>query len=144
MFTASYVGLFLSAFVSATLFPMASEAVLSAMLVGGFDVVACVSIATVGNWLGSLTTYAIGRLGNLAAIERWFRIKPEDTQRYERYARKYGYWVGLLIWVPFVGDILAVCMGLVRTPILLSAAMIFIGKLLRYIFFAYVTLGIIS
>ena len=143
MFAAGYAGLFLSAFISATLFPMASEAILSAMLVGGFDAVACVAIATVGNWLGSLTTYAIGRIGNLATIERWLHVKPEDTHKYEHYARKYGYWVGLLIWVPVVGDILAVCMGLVRTPVVLSATMIFIGKLLRYIVFAVITLGII-
>ena len=144
MFSAGYIGLFLSAFISATIFPMASEAFFTTMLVRGYDVVWCIAIATIGNSLGSLTTYGLGRLGNLATIERWLRIKPEKALRYEHYAHRYGFWLGLLIWLPIVGDVLAVCMGLAKTSFFLSATMIFIGKFARYLIIAVFTLKIIT
>ena len=60
-----YLALFVVCFLSATLLPFSSEAVLSAMIIADYDPILTVSVATAGNWLGSMFTYAMGYLGNL-------------------------------------------------------------------------------
>ncbi|MCF0190710.1 MAG: DedA family protein [Marinilabiliaceae bacterium] len=132
--TTGYVGLFLASFISATIFPMASEGVVVAMVIGGFSPVGVLAVSTVGNWLGSMTTYALGYLGNMERVYRWLRIEEKKTQRWIVYCRRYGSWFGLLVWLPMIGDVIAVCMGLVRSNIFLSMLMILAGKFLRYLF----------
>lgn len=138
-----YFALFISSFLSATILPMSSEAVLSGMIFGGFSPVATVVVATLGNWLGSMSTYWLGYIGNIEKIEKWLKITPKKTEKYRAKTEKYGAWFGLLVWVPVIGDVLAVCMGLVRTPLITSAVLIFVGKAVRYILWCVLTLGLL-
>ncbi len=139
-----YASLFVLSFLAATILPFSSEAVLSAMLVGDFNVVATVVVATIGNWLGSLTCFYLGYLGKLEWIEKWLKIKPESIEKFRHRTQRYGAWFGLLVWVPGVGDVIAVCLGFVRSPALKTAVAILIGKAFRYIAVAYATLFIIE
>ncbi len=139
-----YASLFLWSFLSATVLPLSSEAVLAAMLVGDFNVFATVILATLGNWLGSLTCYYLGYLGKMEWIEKWLRIKPESMQRFMARTERYGAWFGLVVWVPVIGDAIAVCLGFVRAPALKTAITILIGKALRYIAIAAATLSVID
>ena len=59
-----YLGLFLSSFLGATIIPLSSEIVLSLLLTQGFDIKLSIIIATIGNWLGGLSSYYLGSLGN--------------------------------------------------------------------------------
>lgn len=131
-----YFALFAASFLSATLFPFSSEAVLSAMLIAGFHPAIAVLVATAGNWLGSMTTYALGYIGNLERIERWLHISEAKIEKFRLRTEKYGSWFGLLVWLPGIGDVIAVCLGLARTPVAPTAVMILIGKALRYIVLA--------
>ena len=63
-------GLFISSFLSATVIPFSSEFVLSFMILNGFDIYLTILIATIGNWLGGLSSYLIGRLGKWIIIEK--------------------------------------------------------------------------
>ena len=58
-----FTGLFLLTFLSATILPILSEAFLLAMLAKGFDPMTCLTISTIGNSLGGITNYGIGKLG---------------------------------------------------------------------------------
>ena len=91
-----------------------------------------VLIATVGNVLGSLITYAMGRLGNEAVHRRWLRISEEQTARAESWFAKFGRPALLLAWLPVVGDPLCLAAGLLRCPIVSFLILVSIGKLVRY------------
>lgn len=139
-----YMGLFVASFLSATIVPFSSEAVLFGMIAAGFEPVMVTTIATLGNWLGSMSTYFLGYLGNIERIERWLKISKEKTDMYRSKTERYGAWFGLLVWVPVIGDVLAVCMGLVRTPIIASTVLIFVGKALRYAIWCYLSVYAVS
>jgi membrane protein YqaA with SNARE-associated domain len=93
---AGLAGLFLSAFVSATVLPGNSEIVLFAFLKAFPDrVAAAIAVATVGNTLGGLTTYGLGRLLPEGGV---------PSERALAWVRRYGALALLLSWVPLVGD----------------------------------------
>ena len=59
-----YLGLFIASFLAATVVPFSSEVVFSAMIyLQHLDPWTCVFVATLGNWLGGMTSYYVGLLG---------------------------------------------------------------------------------
>jgi Predicted membrane protein len=72
-----YIGLFLAAFLAATVLPLGSEVVFAALIYAGLDMWTCVAVATVGNTLGGITSYWIGRMGKIEWIEKYLKIKKE-------------------------------------------------------------------
>ncbi|MES0371551.1 MAG: YqaA family protein [Mariprofundaceae bacterium] len=129
--------LFFSALVSSTLFPGGSEAMLLYLLNEGGDAIALVLIATVGNVLGSLITYGMGRLGNEAVHKKWLRMDEAKVVRAEQWFGKYGTPSLLFAWLPIVGDPLCLAAGLLRSNILLFLILVTIGKVARYAFLAW-------
>ncbi|EAU55391.1 YqaA family protein [Mariprofundus ferrooxydans] len=124
--------LFFSALISSTLFPGGSEALLLYRLNEGGNAVTLVLIATVGNVLGSLITYAMGRLGNAAMHKKWLRISEAQSERAERWFAAYGKPALLFAWLPVVGDPLCLVAGLLRCGIVPFLILVTIGKLARY------------
>lgn len=97
-------GLFTSAFVSATLFPGASEAVLLALVHAWPDeITAAVTVATIGNTLGSMTSYLIGRL-----------FPKKVSGKAIDWLTRWGVWALLFAWLPLVGDALPLAAGWLR------------------------------
>ncbi|HRE75834.1 MAG TPA: YqaA family protein [Flavobacteriales bacterium] len=139
-FGAGYAGLFLGCFVSATILPFASEAFVLAMLLGGFDPVAVVLVATLGNWLGGLTNYLLGYLADYHVLERRFSLKKDKIDRFKIWVDRYGVWVALITWVPVIGDPLTLVLGFFRTSFWKIAVLSLIGKCVRYIVMAWITL----
>ena len=131
---AALSSLFLAAFASATLLPGGSEAVLVGILAtGSAGIVAAIAVATLGNTLGSLANWGIGRF--LAGYRDHPRF-PVKRETYERAAALYGRWGAPLLifsWVPFLGDPLTVVAGVLRTPLWLFLPLVAAGKLLRYL-----------
>jgi len=130
--------LFFSALISSTLFPGGSEALLLYKLNEGGDAVALVLIATVGNVLGSLITYGMGRLGNEAVHHKWLRMDEAKVERAEAWFGRYGMPSLLLAWLPVVGDPLCLVAGLLRSHVLMFLVLVTIGKAARYAFLAWV------
>ena len=130
-------GLFISSFISSTIAPGGSEAVLAYMVSEQqFNMQGLVLIATIGNTLGALTTWF---LGTLAA--RKFSAEDllsEKKQQSLGIVRKWGVWILLFSWLPVVGDGLCFAGGWLKLPILLSCVAIFVGKAIRYAFVAYI------
>ena len=129
--------LFFSALVSSTLFPGGSEAMLLYKLNEGGDAVTLVIIATVGNVLGSLITYSMGRLGNEAVHKKWLRMDEAKVARAERWFEKYGMPSLLFAWLPIVGDPLCLVAGLLRSNVMMFLVLVTIGKAVRYAFLAW-------
>jgi membrane protein YqaA with SNARE-associated domain len=126
--------LFFSAFLSATLLPGSSEALLLLRLTDeGSDPVSLVLVATAGNLLGSLATYLVGRAGNRALhLYRWLSVDASRLERAERWFGRWGLPSLLLAWLPVVGDPLCLVAGLLRVGWLPFVVLVGIGKLARY------------
>jgi len=129
--------LFFSALISSTLFPGGSEAVLLYKLNEGGDAVTLVITATVGNVLGSLISYGMGRLGNEAVHKKWLRMDEAKVARAERWFEKYGMPSLLFAWLPIVGDPLCLVAGLLRSNVMMFLVLVTIGKAARYAFLAW-------
>ena len=124
--------LFSSALLSATLLPGSSEALLLARLGDGVAWLPLVLTATLGNLLGSLVTYAMGRAGNQVITRRWLRIDAADIARAEKWFARWGAPVLLLAWLPVVGDPLCLFAGLLRLDLPRFLLLVGFGKLVRY------------
>ena len=127
-----YGGLFLGSFLAPTILPLSSEAVLAAMVLGGFDPVACVLVASVGNSLGGMTSYFMGYVGKWAWVERLFTRNRDKVAKVKAWADRYGSRAALLCWLPVVGDPLAIALGFVRSPVWQVCFYMLAGKFLRY------------
>ena len=127
-------GIFASAFVSATLLPAQSEAVLGALLVeGSHSPVVLIAVATLGNTLGAATNWLLGLGVNRFKERRWFPVKPERLAQAERWYRRWGRWSLLLSWAPVIGDALCLAAGVLREPFRSFFAIVLAAKFLRYL-----------
>jgi membrane protein YqaA with SNARE-associated domain len=127
-----FTGLFLGTFLSATILPILSEAFLLAMLAKDFDPMTCLTIATIGNSLGGITNYGIGKLGNPKWLQK-LGINELKLQKYNTKIAKYGSWLALLSWIPVIGDPLLIGLGFFRVSFTKVLFLLVIGKFLRYL-----------
>ncbi|MCC6576755.1 MAG: DedA family protein [Flavobacteriales bacterium] len=125
-------GLFLASFVAATVLPFSSEAVLAAMARGPWDTGALWAAASLGNWLGGMSSYGLGRLGDLPRLARWTGADPGKALAWRERVRPRGVWMALLCWLPVVGDPIAIALGLLRSDPWATALLMFVGKAARY------------
>jgi membrane protein YqaA with SNARE-associated domain len=131
------LALFALSFTAATLLPLGSEWLLAARLHPGGDPFLLVAIATLGNLLGAVSTWLVGRYGGEFLIRRCLRIDAETQKSAEeRYAR-YGIWSLLLAWVPLIGDPLCLIAGIFRVRLALFIPLVGTGKLGRYLLLAW-------
>ena len=140
---AALFGLFASAFLSATLLPGSSEVALIALLaLGKHDPALLVTVATVGNVLGSVVNWALGLWFAHFSGRRWF---PIDAKAYERavgWYNRFGLWSLLFAWVPVIGDPLTAVAGALRVPLIRFVVLVTIGKAARYVFIALALAGL--
>ena len=136
-----YGGLFLVALLSASILPLQSEAVLVGLLLSNnYPVGLLLIVASVGNVLGSLLNWYLGKYLQHFQQRRWFPVKPEQLDKASRWYLKYGKWSLLLSWVPIIGDPLTVIAGVLREPFLPFLLLVTIAKVSRYLVLAGVTL----
>ena len=130
-------GLFFSAFVSSTIAPGGSEAVLAYMVSeGSYDVQFLVFVAAIGNTLGAMTTWGLGAL----AAKKFpvATLLPEKKQNALKVVKKRGIWVLIFSWLPVIGDALCFAGGWLKLPFLPALLVIWSGKLGRYALVAWV------
>lgn len=131
--------LFGMSFLAATLVPIGSEWLLVTLLIKHHDPALAVAVATVGNWLGACTTYAIGMWGGPFLVRRVLRIDEETERRADRLYTRYGSWSLLFSWLPVIGDPLCLVGGILRVGFGRFSLLVGSGKLARYAFIAWVT-----
>jgi len=140
----SLAGLFAVAFVAATILPAQSEAALVGLLVVAKQPpVLLVVVATVGNVLGAVTNWLLGRWVGRFRHRRWFPVGEPALDRATGWYRRWGRWSLLLSWAPMVGDALTVAAGTLREPFWSFLLLVTIAKAGRYVVLATVTLGAI-
>lgn len=130
----SYGSMFASSFLSATLLPGSSEALLIGLLLAGkVSVAALVLTAAIGNILGGITNILLGRLLPLKERGRWHNTATAWLHRLGPAAL-------LFSWLPVIGDLLCVLAGWLRFAWLPMVIYLSIGKAARYVVLAAATL----
>lgn len=128
-----YFGLFLASFLSATVVPFSSEAVLAAMIVGGANPWVAISVATAGNWLGGLSSYGLGYLGRWVWMEKYLGVAKDRVEGWKPKIDRYGSFFASLSFLPFIGDVIAVALGYFRANFWLTSFWMLAGKFGRYL-----------
>lgn len=137
-----YLGLAVTAFLSATIFPFQSEVVLFGMLVAEhYQMWLLVLAASLGNILGSCVNWFLGRFIARFEGRRWFPVTRKQVTKAEGWYRRYGRWSLLLSWMPIIGDPLTIVAGVLREPFPVFFALIVVAKTARYLVVAALTLG---
>jgi membrane protein YqaA with SNARE-associated domain len=124
------LGLFAASFAAATLVPLPSEAALFAYLQAyPGNTALAVTVATIGNTAGGMTSYLLGR----------FIPQKKLESKAVRALQRYGAAATLLAWLPVVGDALSVAAGWLRVNWLAVLGFMAAGRLARYLVVAALT-----
>ena len=140
----AYSGLFIAAFLAATILPAQSEAGLAALILASpASVTLLVATASLGNILGSVANWYLGRGINRFTGKPWFPTTEDQQLRATSWYQRYGRWSLLLSWVPFIGDPLTVVAGIMREPLLRFLLIVGLAKTGRYIVVALLALQLL-
>jgi membrane protein YqaA with SNARE-associated domain len=133
----AFIGLFLSAFLAATLIPAQSEIGLGYLVINtDYSMVLLVTVANLGNTAGATINWFIG-LEVARSVVNSKRMKP--LTRYWtiiNWYKKYGQWTLLLSWAPFIGVPITVIAGVFKVPPKTFLLIVALAKTSRYILIA--------
>ena len=135
-------GMFISAFLAGSILPFSSETVMIVLLAMGVNPWQLLLYASIGNSLGGITYYCVGLLTTPQRVQQIFRIKPSSMGKANRLVLRWGPWMGLLCWIPFLGDAILVSLGIMRCRPILTNLMMIVGRTLRYAILLLSALGI--
>ena len=139
----AYSGLFVSALGAATILPMQSEAVLVGLLLTEkYSTLWLIATAGLGNVLGSLINWILGRGIERLGTHRWFPVGPQALEQAQHWYRRYGKWSLLASWLPIIGDPITLVAGVLREPLATFLLLVTIAKVGRYLVLAAATAGL--
>ncbi len=132
-----YWGMLIGAFLAGSFFPFPSEAIMTGLVATGLDPTTLIYYASIGNILGSLFNYGIGRLGRLDWIEKYLHVKEEKINKTLKFMNGNGAWMGFFAFIPVLGSAITIVLGLTRANFPISLFSISIGKIARYLILVY-------
>lgn len=138
-----YAGLFLSALLAGSVLPFSSELVMAALVGVGLSPFWCVLWASVGNTVGGITCYYLGRLGRTDWIEKYLRVKHSQVERAQRFLQGKGALMAFFVFLPFVGEAIAIALGFMRANPVVTFLAMFAGKLARYAVMLWMLQGLL-
>lgn len=133
IFNFGYLGLFAISYLSATVVPLSAEVAVVGMVALGYNKFLIISIAAIGSFFGALTNYFVGKKGSAFVFSRYYKIDEASLQRAEE---RFDRWGGLALffsWLPFIGDVLTVIAGVLRSDLRSFVFWVFLGRLVREI-----------
>ena len=131
-------GLFISALLAGSIIPFSSELVMLALVKVGLNPAVCVLAATLGNTVGGMTCYYMGRLGKTDWIEKYFKVKKEKVDKMVNFLQGKGAMMAFFAFLPAIGEVIAIALGFMRSNTWITVSSMFLGKLIRYILLLYV------
>jgi membrane protein YqaA with SNARE-associated domain len=126
-----YLTLFTVAFLSATLLPMGSEALLLYDVSQNYSLVVLWSAATLGNTLGAMVNYWLGLKGE-AYLEKKGYLSAQKMAKARGFFDRFGGWTLLLSWAPIIGDPLTFIAGVLRYNFKRFSLIVAVAKGTRY------------
>ncbi|MFN4057279.1 MAG: YqaA family protein [Roseinatronobacter sp.] len=144
IFLSALAGLFVAAFIAATIIPFQSEIVFVGLLLADLGpVITIIVVASIANTLGAFVNYALGAHLERYREHRWFPLKPDRLERARSFFERWGKWSLLLSWMPVI-ELTTVIAGTLRTPLWQFALLVGIAKTARYIVLAGLTLSAVQ
>lgn len=134
-----YWGMFLSALLAGSFLPFSSEVVMLALLATSLNPVLLIIYGSIGNVMGGMFNYVLGRMGKLEWMEKHMHVKHQSIVRAQNYMEKYGAWIGFFAFTPVIGSAITIVLGLTKANVLFSIFFITLGKVLRYVILVYGT-----
>lgn len=128
-----YSGMMLISFLSGTVLPFSSDVLLVFFLGVGLDPIWLLLAATLGNTIGSMTCYYIGRMGKKGWLTDLFKVSPEKSEKASVYIDKYGYWAAFFSFMAIVGEAIVIVLGNMRVSWWKVLMTMTLGKFLRYL-----------
>ena len=107
------------------------------LMATGLDPWLLMVYGTIGNVLGSIVNYCLGRMGRMEWIEKYLHVKKEDLDKAHRFMAGRGSWMGFFAFIPVLGSAITIVLGLTRANLPVSLASITTGKFLRYVLLIY-------
>jgi len=139
-----YIGMALASFLAGTFVPFSSEAVMGALLATtGMNPTLTVISGTIGNVMGSMFNYYIGRIGNVHQISKWMHVREDRLLLTQRYVERRGSWIAFFSFLPFFGTAISISLGILRANVIGVFLYSLTGKLIRYIMVAYSVLALL-
>lgn len=133
----TYIILFFSALISATIFPLGSEALFIYDIKEGYNVYLLLLFATAGNSLGSVINYYMGLKGEEYLVSKKI-LKEKQIVFYKYYFDKYGFVLILFSWLPIVGDTFTFIAGILKFDLKFFLVLVIISKFSRYLFLVWI------
>ncbi|MDD4329029.1 MAG: DedA family protein [Aliarcobacter sp.] len=128
-----YLILFITSLISATLFPLGSEALLIYDIKEGYNLYLLLLFATIGNSLGSVINYFLGLKGEEYLLKKSL-IKESYIIKCKKYFDKYGLYTILFSWLPIIGDPITFVAGILKYDFKKFLFLVIIAKFSRYLF----------
>ena len=132
MIPLGYGGMGIASFIAGSVLPFSSETLLAGLLLAGLHPWPLFVSATIGNVLGSMFNYCVGRLGKIERIEKYLHVRREKVEKTQRWLQGRGAWMGFFCFLPILGSALSVTLGYMRANPTLTFLSIALGKALRY------------
>ena len=140
---AAYSGLFGVSFLAATILPAQSELGLAGLIItGDYNIWLLIAVASVGNTLGAVVNWALGRGVERLRNKRWFPATEDQLDKATTWYHKYGRWSLLMSWAPIIGDPLTLAAGVLREPLGSFLILVAIAKTVRYLIVAAIALNL--
>ena len=128
-----YLILFITALISATLFPFGSEALLIYDIKEEYNIYLLLFFPTLGNSLGSVINYFLGLKGEEYLINKNL-LNEKYILKAKTYFDKYGAWSILFSWLPIIGDPITFVAGILKYDFKKFLILVIIAKFSRYLF----------
>ena len=129
-----YAGLFLGTFLAGTVLPLSSDVLLVGMLAAGADPFVCLVVASVGNWLGAMTSYWLGWCAKWDKLGSWFGVDSAKLEAQRARVDRFGVWLAPLFWAPVVGVVGMIALGVYRVRPRTTALLALAGSFVRFLF----------
>jgi len=137
-----YLGLFIIAIFSFTIFPGPSDAAVAGMIIYGSSPWLVILVASVGGIIARMINHKIGSLGEDYVVQKKGWLKSKQVEFSKKLFHKHGSIVLLLTWIPFIDDPLTIVAGFFRFPfwryMLYTSIAVFIRHIGIYILYTYV------
>jgi membrane protein YqaA with SNARE-associated domain len=128
-----YLGMAFISFLAGTVVPITSEVVLVFFLNLGLNPLILTLSAAAGNTLGGISCFLMGYLTNEERVQKFFKIPDRRMKRADKMIQKYGFWTASISFVPVIGEVLLVSLGVMRVNKYKVILVMALGKLLRYL-----------
>lgn len=137
-----YLGMGILAFLAGTVVPITSEVLLVFFLGIGLNAVGLTLAATIGNTLGGITCFMIGYITTKEKVQKFFKIPDRRMKRADMLIQKYGYWTAAFSFLPVLGEVFLLSLGIMRVNRFKVISLMALGKLFRYSLVVMSAIGI--